>query len=236
MHMPLKTVPISSNRKTGPIPVTYRAGCRSTYGTCPASCELHPNPETGTREIDTDYMAALLDAVPRNGQAWTYSHFPAELLPVAGPGQTVVNASCDTMDQAVAAWSIGRPAVVAAPAGTVWDGGVEYKGVRFVRCPAELAENFTCAQCGNGRPLCARADRDYVVVFVAHGTGARLVGQAEPGGCYAASGPTAIQWHGTRRAAELAPANDADQLRAFARSLPPGSLLRHHVAGDIGRE
>ena len=74
------------------------------------------------------------------------------------------------------------------------------------------------------------------MVVVAHGTGARLVGQAEPGGCYAASGPTAIQWHGTRRAAELAPANDADQLRAFARSLPPGSLLRHHVAGDIGRE
>jgi hypothetical protein len=74
----------------------------------------------------------LLAAVPRGGQAWTYSHFPAELLPVAAPGQTVINASCDTMAAAVAAVEIGRPAVVAAPAGTEWAGGVEYQGVQFV--------------------------------------------------------------------------------------------------------
>jgi len=137
------------------------------------------------------------------------------------------------MDQAVAAWSIGRPAVVAAPAGTEWAGGVEYKGVRFVRCPAELAEGFTCQQCGGGRPLCARSDRDYVIVFVAHGPMAAKVGRGTAGGCYASSGPTAIQWHKTRTAGA---ANDAAELVRFARSLPPGSLLRHHVAGDIGRE
>jgi hypothetical protein len=129
--------------------------------------------------------------------------------------------------------SSGRPAVVAAPAGTVWDGGVEYRGVKFVQCPAEKSEGFTCMQCGGGLPLCARPKRDYVVVFVAHGTGARKVGLNEDGGCYAASGPTAIQWHGTRKSGA---ANDADALRAFARSLPPGSFLRHHVAGDVGAE
>ena len=227
----LKTVQISSNKKTGPIAVTYRAGSCDTFSTCPKSCQLHPRPETGAAKIDADYLAALLAAVPRGGQAWTYSHFPAELLPVAEPGQTVINASCDTMDAAVAAVEIGRPAVVAAPAGTEWAGGVEYKGVQFVRCPAELAESFTCQQCGNGRPLCARSNRDYVIVFVAHGPMAGKVGRETAGGCYATSGPVAIQWHKTRTAG--AP-NDAAELLRFARSLSPGSMLRHHVAGDIG--
>ena len=229
----LKTVPVSSNRKTGPIAVTYRSGRCSTYGTCPSSCQLHPAPDTGSAAIDPDYMAAVLAAVPRGGVAWTYTHFPAESVPVAEPGQTVINVSCDTMDAAVAAWSVGRPAVVAAPAGTEWAGGVEYKGVQFVRCPAELSESFTCAQCGNGRPLCARPDRDFVVVFVAHGPMAGKVGRDTAGGCYASSGPTAIQWHKTRTAGA---ADDAAELVRFARSLPPGSMLRHHVAGDIGRE
>jgi hypothetical protein len=121
---------------------------------------------------------------------------------------------------------------MAAPKDTadLWPQVVE--GVRFLRCPAELADNFTCHQCGNGDPLCARGDRDYVVVFVAHGPSAKRVGTGD-GGCYAASGPTAIQWHGTKKTGA---ANDAEALRAFARSLPPGSFLRHHVAGDIGRE
>jgi len=228
----LKTVAVSANRKTGPIAVTYRAGEHSTYGTCPKGCALNPAGEHGAALIDQDYLAALLAAVPRNGQAWTYSHFPAELLPVAKPGETVINASCDTMDQAINAMDQGRPAVVTAPAGTQWAGGVEYRGRRFIRCPAELAEGFTCMQCGSGRPICARADRDFAVVFVAHGAGARKVGTAERGGCYAAGGKVAIQWHATKKTGRP---NDSQALREFARSLPPGSLLRHHVAGDIGR-
>ena len=229
----LKTVPVSSNRKTGPIAVTYRAGACNTFGTCPKTCGLNPSPSAGAAKIDADYLAAVLDAVPRNGVAWTYSHFPAAEIPAPVPGKTVINFSADTMDAAVDALSSGRPAVVVAPAGTVWDGGVEYRGVKFVQCPAEKSEGFTCMQCGGGLPLCARPKRDYVVVFVAHGTGARKVGLNENGGCYAASGPTAIQWHGTRKSGA---ANDADALRAFARSLPPGSFLRHHVAGDVGAE
>ena len=227
----LKTVQVSANKKTGPIAVTDRAGGRDTYGTCPKTCGLNPDPAAGTDTIDSDYLTALLNAVPRNGTAWTYSHFPAADIPIAGPGQTVINASCDDMDAAVDAMALGRPAVVAAPAGTEWSGGHEYRGVNFVRCPAELADNFTCMQCGNGKPLCARADRDYIVVFVAHGTGAKKVGTDCAGGCYAAQGPTAIQWHGTRKSGA---ANDAAALVQFAKSLAPGSLLRHHIAGDIG--
>ena len=228
----LKTVAVSANRKTGPIAVTYRAGEHETYATCPKSCALHPKGEEGADLIDADYLAALVAAVPRNGQAWTYSHFPAELLPIAKPGETVITASCDNMLDAVLAVEAGRPAVFAAPADTDWAGGIEYRGVKFVRCPAELADNFTCAQCGNGRPLCAQAGRDYVIVFVALGPNAKKIGQAIPGGCYAATGPTVIQWHGTRKTGR---ADDAAAVIQFARSLPPGSMLRHHIAGDIGR-
>jgi hypothetical protein len=227
----LKTVAISSNRKTGPIAVTYRSGQHETYSTCPKTCSLHPKSETGADMLDPDYLAALLDAVPRGGTAWTYSHFAHWLLPIAKKGQTVINASCDTVADAVAAVAAGRPAVLAAPKDTAGNWPQVIDGVRFHRCPAELSESFTCAQCGNGSPLCARADRRDVVVFVAHGTGAKKVGTGK-GGCYAASGPTAIQWHGVKK---QTPADDAAALKAFARSLPHGSMLRHHVAGDIGR-
>lgn len=226
----LKTVSVSGNKKTGPIATTYRAGAHHVFGTCPKSCALNPQGDHGADLVDAEYLQALREAVPRNGQAWTYSHFPADLLPVPAPGETVINASCDSMADAVAAVNKGRPAVVAAPAGTVWP--ATHEGVRFVQCPAELSEGFTCAQCGGGRPLCARGDRDYVVVFVAHGSGARLVGSEDRGGCYANSGPVRLAWNSARRAGTD---SDADAVRAFARSLPPGSLLRHHVAGDIGR-
>ena len=226
----LKTVAVSANKKTGPIAVTYRAGGADTYGTCPKTCELNPSPATGAESIDAEYLSALMSAVPRNGQAWTYSHFPAEQLPMPETGKTVINASCDSMGEAVKAYALGRPAVLAAPLGTAWP--VVDNGVKFVRCPAELSDNFTCAQCGNGRPLCARGDRDFVIVFVAHGPSAKKVGTDCAGGCYASSGPTAIQWHNTRKKGA---ANDSEALVQFAKSLPPGSFLRHHVAGDIGR-
>ena len=225
----LKTVKTSGNKKTGPIAVTYRAGGHNMFGTCPKTCALNPQGDHAADLIDADYLQALRHAVPRNGQAWTYSHFPAELLPVPAPGETVINASCDTMADALAAVRAGRPAVVAAPAGTVWP--CTREGVRFVQCPAELSESFDCAQCGGGRPLCARGDRDYVVVFVAHGSGAALVGTDQAGGCYGNSGPVRLVWNATQKTGA---ADDGAELVRFARSLPPGSLLRHHVVGDLG--
>jgi hypothetical protein len=228
----IKTVAVSGNSKTGPIAVTYRSGAHETYGTCPKSCALHPKNETGAHTVDAEYLAAVIDAVPPGGLAWTYSHFPAAALPHPKPGKTVINSSCDDMRDAVLAVESGRPAVYAAPADTVDTWPRVFQGVQFVRCPAELSEDFNCQRCGNGRPLCARGERDYVVVFVAHGSGKKKVGTGK-GGCYAAGGPTAIQWHGTRTKGA---ADDARALRDFARALPYGSMLRHHVAGDIGRE
>jgi len=230
----LKTVRISSNSKIGPIASTYRAGAHSTHATCPAACALNPHGDAGASLIDGRYLAAVRAAVPSGGKAWTYSHFAAHLLPVPVYGETVINFSADTIDQAVAAHRLGRAVTFAAARGTTWPRTIA--GVRFSQCPEQLApagSNFTCSTCGGARgPICAQPDRKHVVVFVAHGTGARLVGEDEPGGCYAGSGPVAIQWHATRTAG--AP-DDAQAVRRFARSLPHGSLLRHHIAGDMGR-
>ena len=228
----LKTVAISANKKTGPIAVTYRAGSRETYGTCPSTCGLHPNAAVGADAVDAAYLRAVADAVPRGGIAWTYSHFAADVLPMPQKGKTTINVSCDDMDSAVRAVRSGHPATYTAPvSATTWP--MVRDGVRFVRCPAETNERVTCQNCGGGEPLCARAFRNYVITFVAHGSGAKRVGSDCGGGCYAASGPTAIQWHGTKRKGA---ADDADALRRFVDSLPYGAMLRHHVAGDVGME
>jgi hypothetical protein len=105
---------------------------------------------------------------------------------------------------------------------------------RGVRCPAELRD-ISCVNCGNGRPLCARPERDYFVIFTAHGAAKRKAGDnADPGGCYAGGGNVALHWRGLASKAEPAE-TDAEQHKRFARSLPPGSILRPHIAGDMGR-
>lgn len=228
----LKTVRVSSNSKVGPIATTYRAGEHSTYATCPATCALNPHGDQATGLIDPHYMGAVYDAVPPEGEAWTYSHFAAHLLPRPAPGKTTINFSADTMDQAVDAVALGVPATVAAPAGTVWP--YVHRGITFLQCPEQTSpadSGFTCASCGHGRPLCARGDRAFVIVFVAHGTGAKHVATDTPAGCYAQQGHVAIAWHGARKTGAQ---NDARAILDFAKSLPAGSFLRHHIAGDFG--
>lgn len=224
----LKLRAVSANGKTGPIATTYRAGTRDTFGTCPKTCALHPDPSRGTDAIDIDYLEAVRDAVPRRGIAWTYTHFPAALIPLPAAGKTTINISADTVADALAAVRMGHAVTYTAPAGTpnYW----RTDGVRFIRCPAEV-QPITCNECGGGNPLCARP-RDYVIQFNGHGSQARKVGR-EQGGCYAASGNTVIHWHKTRTNGIP---NDAETIRKFAKALPVGSLLRHHVAGDIGHE
>lgn len=228
----LKTVTKSGNGKTGPIAVTYRAGAHHAFATCPPSCALNPHGEHAAKLIDKRYLRALRRAVPAGGIAWTYSHFPAELLPVPAAGETVINASCDTPAQALAAVRAGRPATLAAPADSAERWPARLEGVRFVRCPAETVPAIDCSNCGKGRPLCARPERDYVIVFVGHGSRRARVGTDEPGGCYGELGPVRLQWESARKTGA---ADDAAALARFARSLPAGSMIRHHVVGDIGR-
>lgn len=227
----LKTIAVSGNKKTGPIAVTYRSGMHQTYATCPKTCNLHPRSETGAADIDQEYLDAIYNAVPRKGKAWTYSHFHFSKLPKPQANKTVINASCDTIEDAIEAANAGHPAVYAAPQGTEDKWPAKINNVKLLRCPAELSDDFDCNRCGDGEPLCARGDRTFVVVFVAHGIGAKRVGTDKAGGCYAANGPTAIHWANSKKKND---GNDSKNILEFAKSLPMGSYLRHHVAGDIG--
>jgi hypothetical protein len=233
----LKTVDYSRATKTRGIAVTYRAGTGEKYATCPASCKMNCSGK-GAKQIDADYLDALLDAVPRRGVSFTYSHFDWKLwADKLAPGKTVINFSTESPLTAAAATLENVPSVVVLRE-DYWQGSKTQSapfGVRIVRCPAEYREGFSCADCGNGEPLCARRDRDYIIGFSAHGPSKKKAADPETrGGCYADAGNCRIWWDDTANGEQCE--TDAEKVRRFAQSLPPGSIVRHHVAGDIGAE
>jgi hypothetical protein len=233
----LKTVDYSRATKTRGIAVTYRAGTGEKYATCPASCKMNCSGK-GAEQIDADYLDALLDAVPRRGVSFTYSHFDWKLwADKLAPGKTVINFSTESPLTAAAATLENVPSVVVLRE-DYWQGSKTQSapfGVRIVRCPAEYREGFSCADCGNGEPLCARRDRDYIIGFSAHGPSKKKAADPETrGGCYADAGNCRIWWDDTANGEQRE--TDAEKVRRFAQSLPPGSIVRHHVAGDIGAE
>ena len=238
----LKTVKLSQANKTAGIAVTYRAGKANKYDTCPASCELNSSGRgCAPSDIDAEYLDAVLDAKPRGGHGFTYSHFsPLFWAHKLSPVKTVVNFSAATL-KAAAEWvRSGVPAVAVVPV-DFWKKNANHKnaiidGVRLVRCPAEYNAGIGCVNCGADKaPLCARLDRDFIVGFTAHGAGKKAAGDLNKrGGCYADGGNVAIHWRST--SGQEQEQSDAQKLRAFVETLPPRSVLRHHVAGDIGQE
>ena len=106
---------------------------------------------------------------------------------------------------------------------------------RVIRCPAEY-RNMSCNDCGNGEPLCARMDRNYIIGFTAHGPNKRKAASlTEQGGCYGAQGNCRIWWNDTA-ASKQPDETDGEKLLRFVKSLPVRAIIRHHVAGDIGEE
>lgn len=245
----LKTVKNSQANKTAGIAVTYRAGRADKFDTCPASCELNPSGRgCAPADIDDEYLAAVLDAKPRGGFSFTYSHFsPLYWAHKLAPNKTVINYSAPNLAAAVSCIETGIPAVAVVPA-EFWKNRDNKKNVQIltsgqrretpdaVRCPAEYNKKIGCVNCGGAAgPLCARLDRAFVVLFTAHGPGKNKAASDDPGGCYAGHGHVAIHWQALSDADDDG-RTDAERLREFAAELPPRSIIRHHVAGDIGRE
>lgn len=231
----IKTILKSANKKLGGCAATYRSGIGDVYSTCPSTCVLKPVASQGSNSINPAYLDAVLDAVPRDGVSWTYTHFPKELIPKPQAEKTCINISTDSLDDAVDSIKAGYPTVTVRPASESEKVDV-YKGIRMVRCPAEYSD-ATCNDCGTDIPLCARPDRNYVIKFTAHGNQAKVIGARltlgipeSKGGCYGNGGPVRIQWERTKGSTE----NDATVLRTFVSTLAPGTKLRHHVVGDLG--
>ncbi|MEB3362502.1 MAG: hypothetical protein VKI42_10315 [Synechococcaceae cyanobacterium] len=110
--------------------------------------------------------------------AWSFTHFPmdpehqAALRQAAAKG-LVVNASTESRSAAAALVRQGLPAVCVVPpdAPAVF----RHEGGLFVACPASrrgrCGRKVQCISCGSrfGLPLCAQADRPFVITFPAHG-------------------------------------------------------------------
>lgn len=142
-------------------------------------------PSIGVNRIDRDRMHELATAaigLPLVG----YTHYPvtdnsreaawnvATLLSLKARGLNL-NASCETLEQVDTAVDRGLTAVIVqhedAP-----DSLVTPKGRKVVFCPAQRDDGKTTCfggkgtrACGGGTPLCGRADRDWAVMFKAHG-------------------------------------------------------------------
>ena len=115
------------------------------------------------------------------------------------------------------------------------DKSKEIDGVRVVRCPEEYIPTVSCVNCGGvSGPLCARSDRNYIIGFTAHGNQKNRINNNERGGCYANGGNVNIHWE--RLSQKQQDKTDAEILREFVKTIPPRRILRHHIAGDIGKQ
>ena len=235
----INTVENSRAKKTAGLAVTYRAASGDMYGTCPDTCPLKPA-ATLTHDIDREYESAVRSAVPRKGKAFLFTHFaPSQWAEqnTGAPNQTVFNYSADTLSDAAYHTKNGAASVAVVPA-DYWNGRDSAKvtdagGVKMVRCPNETT-GIDCANCGNGTPLCARPDRKHGIVFTAHGASKRKASDNEtPGGCYAGGGNVALHWRHLSERNEITE-SDAAHIKRFASGLAPRTILRHHIAGDVG--
>jgi hypothetical protein len=102
-------------------------------------------------------------------RGFTYSHkkSPAAIRAIreANKGGFTVNLSADDAGEADALAELGAgPVVCVVPIDTP-EKTETPAGRKIIVCPAQSREGVTCASCG----LCARADRDAIIGFRAHG-------------------------------------------------------------------
>mgnify|MGYP003647303972 CR=1 FL=1 len=188
MNNKVQLVRKSGNAKTGPMPVTT-----SSRRTCPAACVFnHGNGcyadagyytrlnwdevTSGRRGLEYKEFLDAIAALPL-GTLWRHN-VAGDLqgsedaidgqalkeLTLANNSGFTVNASANTIPQAVEYFKDGLPTVVVLPVEHTAK-TITVEGVRIVTCPATYRDDVTCKTCG----LCQVATRKVVVGFPAHG-------------------------------------------------------------------
>lgn len=120
------------------------------------------------------YGKALAEASAHLKAAWTYTHHKLSaanqlIIHLMNKAGMTVNCSTESRDEAARITTeLALPAVCVVPP----DAPPHFRhgGVLFRQCPATFEGSpTTCADCGNGRPLCSIAVRDFVITFPTHG-------------------------------------------------------------------
>lgn len=132
--------------------------------------------------IQADMLRKLASATTHLRAAWTYTHHLRTGANLAAIRSAIrrgftVNLSTEVRSEAAKFAKRGLPVVCIVPEGT--PAKFEHNGVTFRQCPATFEGSPTqCQSCGGGTPLCARADRNFVITFPVHGGRAKIAATA----------------------------------------------------------
>ena len=144
---------------------------RSTYLRLNIGGDL-PIDDASRGNLKADQWLRLADAAPTTAGTYTHHRLTAdnvEVLRAMAKSGLTVNVSADGMADAVAKRAKhALPTVATVPEDFR---STTHGEQRFVQCPATIkGSSVQCASCGGSKgPLCARADRDYIVAFPVHG-------------------------------------------------------------------
>ena len=134
----------------------------------------------GTSAIDANRVDTIAKAIADTNetagnvlQGYTYTHCTIDLnasniIHEAASKGFLINASCETVEEAKHAKSFGINAVIASidPKETARE--LKAMGMHGVQCPAQTKDGVSCDSCR----LCAR-NRNVVVIFGVHGTASK---------------------------------------------------------------
>jgi hypothetical protein len=126
--------------------------------------------------IDKRALSALV-AANAGKKGFTYTHHSMSkaanrrIVKDATAQGFTVNLSANNLREADSLVALAiAPVVAIVPSGQTTN-TITPAGHKVVICPAAVRDGVTCQTCG----LCARADRQYVIAFPAHGTGASAI-------------------------------------------------------------
>lgn len=125
-------------------------------------------------------MLKRLVSANKGKKGFTYTHKPIlhkknkEHIENANKNGFTINLSSNNLAHAdeLLAMSTAPVVTIVPHENLLWKKLKTPNGNRVIQCPAEYGD-VKCETCGNGRPLCQRSDRNYVIGFTTHGVSKR---------------------------------------------------------------
>ena len=127
-------------------------------------------------DFDREYLEEVTDAALSAGYKWIFGYTHVnEVTADDVPEGYVMNASCETESDVVQAADRGLPMVIS---NDTTQHGDKIAGRRVIQCPAARSD-VDCSSCGGSAgPICARPDREQIVLFPLHGVQVRKAAQS----------------------------------------------------------